>query len=214
MYTQYNERTFCLDHPLLGHKLTTIREETANTDTFRRITREIGTIMAVELTRTLPMTTKRIMTPLAPMDAPILDCKKLCLAPIMRAGMGLLDGFSDIIPLARIGHIGLYRDHNTLEAKEYFCKMPNMLGERLVILIDPMLATGNTAVAALGMIKERGAKNIIFANMVAAPEGITKVNTEHPDVKVYTVAVDEHLNENAYIVPGLGDAGDRTYGTR
>ena len=213
-YTKYNEQTYILKHPLLQHKLTSIRSVETNTDMFRRIVREIGTVMAVELTRHLPIKNKSVETPLAQMFAPTLDCKKLCLAPIMRAGMGLSEGFSDIIPLARIGHIGVYRDHETLEPKEYFCKMPGNLDQRLIILIDPMLATGGSASAAISMLKNRGAATIIFANMVAAPEGIDRVTKEHPDVTIYTIAVDECLDENAYIVPGLGDAGDRTYGTR
>jgi uracil phosphoribosyltransferase len=176
--------------------------------------REIGTLLCYEVTRDLPMTTERIQTPLADMDAPILAGKKLCFVPILRAGQGMLDGMLDLVPSARVGHIGLYRDPVTVQPVEYYLKMPQDLAERLVIVVDPMLATGNSLAAAVTRVKQLGAASIKAACLLAAPEGLARFHGEHPDVDVYTAAVDERLDDHSYIVPGLGDAGDRLYGTK
>ena len=203
-----------IDHPLIQHKLTLMRRKQASTAEFRQLLSEIGTLMAYEVTRDLPLETTRIETPLATIDAPTLSSKKLCLISILRAGNGLLDGMLDIIPSARVGHVGLYRDPHTLEAVEYYCKLPLDIGERLAVVLDPMLATGHSAVAALDRIKDRGAHAIKFVCLVAAPEGIQTLQEAHPDVPIYTAAIDSHLNDHGYIVPGLGDAGDRLFGTK
>ena len=203
-----------IDHPLVQHKLTLMRRKDTSTADFRRLLREIGTLLAYEVTRDLPLTTKRIETPLAPMEAPVLKGKKLCFVSIMRAGSGILDGMLDLIPSARVGHVGLYRDPTTLEAVEYYFKMPEDVDERLVIVVDPMLATGNSAVAAVQRLKESGAQSIRFVCLLAAPEGIAAFTEAHPDVPVYAAAVDERLNDHGYILPGLGDAGDRLFGTK
>ena len=203
-----------IDHPLVQHKLTLMRRKQASTAEFRQLLSEIGTLMAYEVTRDLPLETMQIETPLATIDAPTLSSKKLCLISILRAGNGLLDGMLDIIPSARVGHVGLYRDPHTLEAVEYYCKLPLDIGDRLAIVLDPMLATGHSAVAALDRIKDRGAHAIKFVCLVAAPEGIKTLREAHPDVPIYTAAIDSHLNDHGYIVPGLGDAGDRLFGTK
>lgn len=203
-----------IDHPLVQHKLTLMRRKQASTAEFRQLLSEIGTLMAYEVTRDLPLETTQIETPLATIDAPTLSSKKLCLISILRAGNGLLDGMLDIIPSARVGHVGLYRDPHTLEAVEYYCKLPLDIGDRLAIVLDPMLATGHSAVAALDRIKDRGAHAIKFVCLVAAPEGIKTLREAHPDVPIYTAAIDSHLNDHGYIVPGLGDAGDRLFGTK
>lgn len=201
-------------HPLVQHKLTLMRKKDTSTAVFRQLLREISQLLAYEVTRHLPMTTKRIETPLEPMDAPVLDGKKLALVSILRAGNGLLDGILELIPSARVGFVGLYRDEETLEPVEYYFKVPEGLGDRLVIAVDPMLATGNSSVAAIDKLKEAGAKNIRFLCLLAAPEGIARMKQAHPDVPIVTAAIDSHLNENGYIVPGLGDAGDRMFGTK
>lgn len=201
-------------HPLIQHKLGLMRRKEVSTGEFRRLLREISTLLAYEVTRDLPLESRRIETPLATMDAPTLSSKKLCLISILRAGNGLLDGMLDIIPSARVGHVGLYRDPQTLEAVEYYCKLPQDIGERLAIVLDPMLATGHSAVTALERIKQRGAGAIKFVCLVAAPEGIKTLQAAHPEVPIYTAAVDSHLNDHGYIVPGLGDAGDRLFGTK
>jgi uracil phosphoribosyltransferase len=203
-----------IDHPLVQHKLTLMRRKETSTGEFRRLLAEIGTLLAYEVTRDLPLETKRIDTPLATIDAPTLSSKKLCLISILRAGNGLLDGMLDIIPSARVGHVGLYRDPHTLEAIEYYCKLPQDIGERLAVVLDPMLATGHSAVAALDRIKDRGAGAIKFVCLVAAPEGVKTLQEAHPDVPIYTASIDSHLNDHGYIVPGLGDAGDRLFGTK
>lgn len=203
-----------IDHPLVQHKLTLMRRTETSTGEFRRLLAEIGTLLAYEVTRDLPLETRRIETPLMTIDAPVLSSKKLCLISILRAGNGLLDGMLDIIPSARVGHVGLYRDPQTLEAIEYYCKLPQDIGSRLAVVLDPMLATGHSAVAALDRIKDRGASAIKFVCLVAAPEGIATLREAHPDVPIYTAAVDSHLNEHGYIIPGLGDAGDRLFGTK
>ena len=200
-------------HPLVQHKLSLMRDKTRSTSGFRQLVREIAMLLAYEVTRELPMTTQRIETPLQAMDAPMIDGKKLVLAPILRAGLALAEGMLELIPAARVAHIGLYRDHDTLEAIEYFFKAPQDLADRLIIVTDPMLATGNSATAAIERLKARGAHDIRFVCLLAAPEGIAQMQAQHPDVPIWTAAIDEKLNEKGYIVPGLGDAGDRQFGT-
>ena len=203
-----------VDHPLVQHKLTIMRNKETSTAGFRRLLREISLLLGYEVTRNLELTTTKIETPLEEMDAPILEGKKLVFASVLRAGNGLLEGLLDLVPAARVAHIGLYRDHDTLEAVEYFFKAPSDLADRLIIVVDPMLATANSAIAAIDKLKGRGATNIRFLCLLAAPEGIERFTRAHPDVPVYTAAIDRHLNEKGYIVPGLGDAGDRMYGTK
>ncbi|SHH38486.1 uracil phosphoribosyltransferase [Cognatiyoonia sediminum] len=201
-------------HPLVQHKLSLMRKTDTSTGEFRQLLREISQLLAYEITRELPMTTKRIDTPLEAMDAPALAGKKLALVSILRAGNGLLDGILELIPSARVGFVGLYRNEETLEPVEYYFKVPTELSERLVIAVDPMLATGNSSVAAIQKLKDAGATNIRFMCLLAAPEGIARMKEAHPDVPIVTAAIDSHLNENGYIVPGLGDAGDRMFGTK
>ncbi len=201
-------------HPLVQHKLTLMREHDTSTASFRQLLREISLLLAYEVTRELPMTTKRITTPLTDMDAPMIEGKKLALISILRAGNGLLDGILELIPAARVGFIGLYRDHETLQPVQYYCKVPDQLEDRVTIVVDPMLATGNSSAAAVKLLKEKGARNIRFLCLLAAPEGIAHMKAQHPDVPIVTAAVDSHLNEKGYIVPGLGDAGDRMFGTK
>ncbi len=201
-------------HPLVQHKLSLMRKTGTSTGEFRQLLREISQLLAYEITRELPMTTKRIDTPLEAMDAPALAGKKLALVSILRAGNGLLDGILELIPSARVGFVGLYRNEETLEPVEYYFKVPTELSERLVIAVDPMLATGNSSVAAIQKLKDAGATNIRFMCLLAAPEGIARMKEAHPDVPIVTAAIDSHLNENGYIVPGLGDAGDRMFGTK
>lgn len=201
-------------HPLVQHKLSMMRAITTDTSTFRSLAREIGMLMAYEVFRDLELTAENVTTPLAEMQAPVVAGKKLVLAPILRAGLGLMEGMLDLMPSARVAHIGLYRDHKTLEAIEYYFKTPDHLEERMVALVDPMLATGNTAIAATQRFKDAGAGEIRFICLLAAPEGIAKFTAAHPDVPVYTAAIDSHLNDLGYIVPGLGDAGDRMFGTK
>lgn len=203
-----------VDHPLVQHKLSLMRDKTRSTAGFRQLLREIALLLAYEVTRDLKLTTTTIETPLAPMDAPILQGKKLVFASILRAGNGLLEGMLDLVPSARVAHVGLYRNPDTLEAVEYYFKAPDDIGERLVIAVDPMLATANSATAAIQKLKERGAKNIRFVCLLAAPEGIERLRAAHPDVPIYTAAIDQYLDDHGYIVPGLGDAGDRIYGTK
>ncbi|MBX3573398.1 MAG: uracil phosphoribosyltransferase [Mesorhizobium sp.] len=203
-----------VNHPLVQHKLTIMRNKETSTAGFRRLLREISLLLGYEVTRDLELTTTRIETPLQPMDAPTLEGKKLVFASVLRAGNGLLEGLLDLVPAARVAHVGLYRDHDTLEAVEYFFKAPSDLGDRLVIVVDPMLATANSAIAAIDKLKSRGATNLRFLCLLAAPEGIERFTKAHPDVPVFTAAIDEKLNEKGYIVPGLGDAGDRMYGTK
>lgn len=203
-----------LDHPLIQHKLTLMRrKETASAD-FRRLLREIAGLMTYEATRSLPVDTERIETPLGPMDAPVIEGKKLVAISILRAGNGLLDGILDLVPSARVGHVGLYRDPDTLEAVEYYFKVPEEMSDRDVIVVDPMLATGHSASAALERVAAVGPRSMRFMCLLAAPEGIEYLTQHHPDVHIYTGAIDSHLNDHGYIVPGLGDAGDRLYGTK
>jgi uracil phosphoribosyltransferase len=201
-------------HPLVQHKLTIMRDKETSTKSFRQLLREISQLLAYEVTRELPMTVRRIETPICPMDAPVLDGKKLALISILRAGNGLLDGILELVPSARVGFVGLYRDPATLQPVQYYYKVPEGLDGRLVIAVDPMLATGNSSVAAIDLLKKSGATNIRFLCLLAAPEGIARMEAAHPDVPIVTAAVDSHLNEHGYIVPGLGDAGDRMFGTK
>jgi len=203
-----------IDHPLVQHKLTLMRRTQSSSSTFRRLLREISHLLAYEITRDLPLENVEIETPLTKTQAPMLTGKKLCLVSILRAGNGLLEGMLDLIPSARVGHIGLFRDPKTLEAVEYYYKMPSELDQRLVVVVDPMLATANSSIAAVTRLKEGGANNLRFVCLLAAPEGIEAFHSAHPDVAIYTAAIDERLDEHSYIVPGLGDAGDRIYGTR
>ncbi|MBS8228296.1 uracil phosphoribosyltransferase [Vannielia litorea] len=203
-----------VDHPLVQHKLSLMRAKETPTAVFRQLLREISQLLAYEVTRELPMTTKRIETPLVEMDAPVLDGKKLALISILRAGNGLLDGVLELIPSARVGFVGLYRDEETLQPVEYYFKVPAELGDRMVIAVDPMLATGNSSAAAITKLKEAGAVNIRFLCLLAAPEGVARMKEAHPDVPIVTAALDEKLNDLGYIMPGLGDAGDRMFGTK
>jgi uracil phosphoribosyltransferase len=203
-----------VNHPLVQHKLTLMREKDTSTAVFRQLLREISQFLAYEVTRDLPMTTKQIDTPLTDMEAPVLAGRKLALISILRAGNGLLDGMLELIPSARVGFVGLYRDEETLEPVQYYFKVPEELGKRMVIAVDPMLATGNSSVAAIDLLKKAGAKNIRFLCLLAAPEGVKRMQEAHPDVPIVTAALDDHLNEKGYIVPGLGDAGDRMFGTK
>lgn len=202
-----------IDHPLITHKLTIMRQAETGSKDFRELLKEIAMLMGYELTRDLPTEEITIQTPITETKAKIVSGKKLAIVPILRAGLGMVDGLESLLPVAKIGHIGLYRDPETHKPVEYYCKLPLDIEERLVILVDPMLATGGSAVDALSMLKKRGCTNIRFMCLVAAPEGVKKVMEAHPDVDIYTAALDSHLNEHAYIVPGLGDAGDRIFGT-
>ena len=201
-------------HPLVQHKLTIMRDKSTSTAAFRQLLREIALLLTYEVTRDLPLTTMRIETPLAPMDAPILEGKKPVFASILRAGNGLLEGMLDLVPSARVAHIGIYRDPKTLDPVEYYFKAPDDLADRLVIVVDPMLATANSASAAIQRLKARGARDVRFVCLLAAPEGIERFQKAQPGVPIYTAAIDEYLNDHGYIVPGLGDAGDRLYGTK
>jgi uracil phosphoribosyltransferase len=203
-----------ITHPLIQHKLTLMRRKETPTAEFRRLLREISTLLAYEVTRDLPLTTERIETPIAPMDAPVLSGKKICVVSILRAGNGILDGILDLIPSARVGHIGLYRDPTTLVPVEYYLKIPHDIAARPTIVVDPMLATGQSAAAACQRLKDAGCRQLRLVCLLAAPEGIATFQTSHDDVPIFTAAIDERLNEHAYIVPGLGDAGDRLFGTK
>ena len=208
------ENLTIIDHPLIQHKLTEMRKKTTSSNHFRTLLKEISLLLAYEITRNLPMETVSIETPLEKYDAPTLAGKKLALISILRAGNGLLDGVLELVPSARVGFVGLYRDEETLQPVQYYYKVPHGLESRMVIAVDPMLATGNSSAAAIELLKKSGAKNIRFLCLLAAPEGIKRLEEAHPDVPIVTAAVDSHLNSNGYIVPGLGDAGDRMYGTK
>lgn len=203
-----------VDHPLVQHKLSLMREKSLSTKTFRQLLNEIGMLMAYEVTRELPIHKVEIETPLTKMMAPMIDGKKLVLAPILRAGLGFVEGMLELVPSARVAHIGLYRDPQTLTAVEYYFKAPPDVADRLVIVLDPMLATANSAIAAVERLKERGVKNMRFVCLLAAEQGIANFHSHHPDVPVWTAAIDPELNDHGYIVPGLGDAGDRMFGTK
>jgi uracil phosphoribosyltransferase len=201
-------------HPLVQHKLSLMRDKRTSTAEFRRLLREIALLLGYEVTRHLPIERRPIETPVATMDAPFIEGKKLVIVPILRAGLGLAEGLLDLVPSARVGHIGIYRDPETLAAVEYFCKLPEDIGRRLAILCDPMLATANSAIAAVAVLKRQGCSQIQVLSLLAAPEGIAAFNAVHPQVPVTVAAIDERLNEHAYIIPGLGDAGDRLFGTK
>jgi uracil phosphoribosyltransferase len=202
------------DHPLVQHKLTLLRKKETSTTSFRRLLNEIGSLMAYEVTRTMPMHEVLVETPLETMRSKLIDGKKLVFVPILRAGMGLLDGFLTVVPGARVGHVGLYRDPKTLVAVEYYFKMPGGMSERDAVVLDPMLATGNSAIAAVERLKEARPRSIRFVCLVSCPEGIRNFQSAHPDVPIYTASIDRELNDHGYILPGLGDAGDRIFGTK
>ena len=203
-----------VEHPLVQHKLSLMRDRETSTAGFRQLLREISLLLAYEITRDLPMTTRAIETPLTEMEAPVLKGKKLALVSILRAGNGLMDGVLELIPSARVGFIGLYRDEATLQPVQYYCKLPQDMRDRVAIAVDPMLATGNSSAAAVDLIKAAGAQDIRFLCLLAAPEGVARMKAAHSDVRIVTAALDERLNDKGYIVPGLGDAGDRMFGTK
>ena len=208
------EKVHVLNHPLLQHKLSILRDENTGVRDFRQIVSEIATLMCYEATRDLPLKEVEIQTPVAKAKVNVIAGKKLAIVPILRAGLGMVDGILTLIPSAKVGHIGLYRDPQTLEPVEYYCKMPTDISERDIIVLDPMLATGGSASAAIQFMKGYGCKNIKLMNILAAPEGIERVHKDHPDVEIFIASVDEKLNDHGYIVPGLGDAGDRIFGTK
>lgn len=208
------ENVYVFDHPLIQHKLTFIRDKNTGTKEFRELVDEVAALMAYEITRDMPLREVEVETPVAKAKCKVLAGKKLGLVPILRAGLGMVDGILKLIPTAKVGHIGLYRDPETLKPVQYYSKMPSDIGERELIVIDPMLATGGSASEAIRAIKEMGAKNIKLMCLIAAPEGIKRVQDDHDDVDIYVAAIDDHLNEKSYIVPGLGDAGDRLFGTK
>ena len=214
MSTSAHPNCTVIDHPLVTHKLSLMRDETTPSVLFRQLLHEISLFLGYEVLHDLPMETRAIKTPVGPMDARVLTGKKLTFVPVLRAGLGLLDGFLELVPAARVGHIGLYRDPETLSAVEYFCKLPEDIDQRLTIVLDPMLATGNSAAAAVARLRAHGAGEIRLVCLLAAPEGLRAMAEQHPGVHVFTAAIDHRLDEHGYIVPGLGDAGDRMYGTR
>lgn len=209
-----NEHLTIVKHPLVQHKLSIMRRKETPSGLFRQLLREISQLLAYEITSELPMTTEKVETPLVEMDAPVLEGRKLALISILRAGNGLLDGVLELIPSARVGFVGLYRNEETLKPVQYYYKVPSHMDERVVIAVDPMLATGNSSVAAIDLLKESGAKNIRFLCLLASPEGVARMKEAHPDVPIVTASLDEKLNDIGYILPGLGDAGDRMYGTK
>ena len=209
-----NGKVHIMDHPLVAHKMTILRDKNTSVKDFRELVSEIGMLITYEATRDLPLTTREVETPICTTTAPTLKGKKFAVVPILRAGLGLVDGVLRMVPGARVGHIGLYRDEETLEPVKYFCKMPKDVAEREVLIVDPMLATGGSADAAIGFMKEYGCTSIKLMVLLAAPEGIERIQKNHPDVNIYCGTVDEGLNEHGYIIPGLGDAGDRIFGTK
>ena len=210
----YSDKVHIINHPLVAHKMTILRDKNTSTKEFRELVSEIGMLLTYEATRDLPLTVKEVETPICKTTAPTLRGKKFAIVPILRAGLGLVDGVLRMVPSARVGHIGLYRDEETLEPVKYFCKMPQDIASRDVLIVDPMLATGGSASAAIGFMKEYGCANIKLMVLLAAPCGIERIQKDHPDVDIYCGAMDSHLNEKGYIVPGLGDAGDRIFGTK
>lgn len=207
-------KVFICDHPLIQHKLTFIRDETTNTKDFRELVDEVATLMAYEITRDIPLEKTTVKTPVSEAECQIISGRMLGLIPILRAGLGMVDGVLKLIPAAKVGHIGLYRDPDTLQPVEYYVKLPTDVTERELIVIDPMLATGGSAIAAIDVLKKRNCTQIKMMNLIAAPEGVRAVQEAHPDVDIYVAAIDSHLNDHGYIVPGLGDAGDRLFGTK
>ena len=212
--TTYMSEVHLIDHPMVQHKLSIMRQKETGSKDFRQLLKEISLLMGYEITRDLPLADLEIETPISRLTASRVIGRKLAIVPILRAGLGMVDGLLDLVPVAKVGHIGLYRDETTHKPVVYYCKLPEDIQERLVIVTDPMLATGGSSCDALDMLKERGCGNIKLMCLVAAPEGIARVQEAHPDVDIYVAAIDERLNENAYIVPGLGDAGDRIFGTK
>ena len=202
------------DHPLIQHKISLLRNKNTGSKEFRELVGEVSMLMCYEATRDLPLKEVEIETPVALAKTKVIAGRKLAFVPILRAGIGMLDGVLSMVPAAKVGHIGLYRDPNTLEPVEYYCKLPADAQEREILLVDPMLATGGSAAAAIGFLKKRGCKNIKLVNLIAAPEGVARVQAEHPDVDIYVAGMDEKLNDHGYIIPGLGDAGDRLFGTK
>ena len=207
-------KVYICDHPLIQHKLTYIRDERTNTKDFRELVDEVATLMAYEITRDVPLESTTVKTPVAVAEAKIISGRMLGLIPILRAGLGMVDGILKLLPAAKVGHIGLYRDPDTLQPVEYYAKLPTDVTERELIVIDPMLATGGSAIAAIQMLKNRGCKQIKLMCLIAAPEGVKAMQEAHPDVDIYTAAIDDYLNDHGYIIPGLGDAGDRLFGTK
>ena len=203
-----------VNHPLIQHKITLIRDKNTGSKDFRQLVKEVSMLLGYEITRDLPLEEVEIETPIVKTKSKMLSGKKLGIIPILRAGLGMVDGILELIPAAKVGHIGLYRDPETLKPVEYYCKLPADVGERELIVVDPMLATGGSAAAAINFLKDRGATNIKLVNLIASPEGIAEVQKMHPDVDIYVASIDEKLNDHGYIVPGLGDAGDRLYGTK
>ena len=214
MSKNFGETVHIMDHPLVAHKLTIMRDKNTSTKDFRELVSEVGMFLAYEATRDLPLTTKEVETPLCTAELPTLAGKKIAVVPILRAGLGFVDGMLSLIPNAKVGFIGLYRDPETHKPVEYYCKLPEDIGKRQIFVVDPMLATGGSAVAAIDFVKQRGGQNIKFMCLIAAPEGLETLQAAHPDVDIYVAAKDRQLNDNAYILPGLGDAGDRIYGTK
>ena len=208
------DKVFVIDHPLIKHKLSFIRDKNTGPKEFRELVAEVSLLMAYEVTRNLSLETKTIETPICSTEAQVLSGKKIGVIPILRAGLGMVDGILRLVPAARVGHIGVYRDPETLNPVEYYCKLPADVSEREIILVDPMLATGGSLCTAIGFLKEKGCVSIKLMCLIAAPEGLARVRQQHPDVDIYVAAIDEKLNEHAYIVPGLGDAGDRLFGTK
>ncbi len=211
--SEHKAEVIVVDHPLVQHKLTLMRDKETSVVKFRTLTKELSMLLGYEATRYMPLTTEEIETPLAKMKAPLLEPKKTALISILRAGNGILNGMLELMPTAHVGHVGLYRDPKTLEPTEYYCKLPSDLSERHALILDPMLATGNSAVAAIDVVKKAKPRSIGFVCILAAPEGIRCLHKSHPDVEIITAAIDEKLNEKGYIIPGLGDAGDRIFGT-
>lgn len=208
------ENVFIFDHPLIQHKISLMRDKRTTTKEFRELVNEVAMLMAYEVTRDMPLKEVEIETPVAIARTRVLAGKKLAVVPILRAGLGMVDGMLNLLPMAKVGHIGLYRDPKTLEPVEYYCKLPEDVEEREIVVLDPMLATGGSASAAVSFLKKKGIKNIKFMCLIAAPEGIKRLHEDHPDVPIFCAAMDEKLNDHAYIVPGLGDAGDRLFGTK
>lgn len=207
-------KVLVMDHPLIQHKVSLMRDKETGTKEFRELLNEISMLMAYEVTRDLPLREIEIETPICRAQTKVIAGKKLAIVPILRAGLGMVDGIMSLVPSAKVGHIGLYRDPNTLEPVEYYCKLPEDCGEREILLVDPMLATGGSASAAIRFLKRRGCKHIKLVCLIAAPEGTSRIQADHPDVNIYVAAMDEKLNDHGYIVPGLGDAGDRLFGTK